>query len=250
MSITQKQNETPGADFILNLEVYEGPIDVLLALARDQKLDLAQISILKLADQYLEFIANARQVHLEMAADYLVMAAWLAYLKSRLLLPTPDEVKPTAEEMAEALTFQLRRLEAMQNAGATLIGRTMLNRDVFTRGQPEHFSITKNITWQADLYELLQVYGEVLARKEKSVLHIKPTNLFSIDEAIERLRKMLGSIPDWLDIRSLIPSAATPLQQRSAMASTLIAGLELAKNGLLQLKQDSTFGPIYFMDKR
>jgi segregation and condensation protein A len=233
---------------VVDLEGYEGPIDVLLNLARDQKVDLAKISILALADQYLEFIAQARKVRLEIAADYLVMAAWLAYLKSRLLLPVPpdDKAEPTAAEMAAALAFQLQRLQAMQDAGARLMGRPQLGRDVFHRGAPEGLSIVAKPVYDLSLYELLKSYGDQKSRARPGVLRILPTELYSMDLAIERLSTMLGRMPEWTTLQSFLPSNLMgSLLGRSAMAAFLTAGLELVRSGRMNLRQDRAFGPIF-----
>ncbi len=245
------RTETPFDDaaLVVDLEGYEGPIDVLLTLARDQKVDITKISILALADQYLAFIANARQLRLELAADYLVMAAWLAYLKSRLLLPTPAEstTEPTAAEMAEALSFQLQRLQAMQDAGARLMARPQLGRDVFPRGAPEGLRVRHRPVYELTLYELLRAYGEQHARAERGRLEIVPSELFSMEMALERLSAMIGRIPDWATLQSFLPAGlGDTLVGRSAMAAMLAAGLELVRSGRLHIRQDRPFGPIYF----
>jgi segregation and condensation protein A len=235
------------ADLVVDLEGFEGPIDMLLTLAREQKVDLTRISILKLADQYLAYIAAARRLRLEIAADYLVMAAWLAYLKSRLLLPQPpgpDE--PSGEEMAAALAEQLRRLEAMQEAGVRLMARPLLGRDVYMRGAPEGLPRVIVPVWEASLYDLLKAYGDGRQRRETAVLHIAPPELHSMDEALARLARMLGRIPDWRGLMSFLPAApGEGIVWRSAIASTFAASLELVRTGTLQLRQDSAFGPIY-----
>ena len=235
------------ADLVVDLDGYEGPIDVLLTLAREQKVDLTRISILRLADQFLAFIAAARQLKLEIAADYLVMAAWLAYLKSRLLLPqppAPDE--PSGEELAAALAQQLQRLEAMQQAGIRLMARPQLGRDVFRRGSPEGLPRVLVPVWDVSLYELLKAYGDGRQRKEGAVLHITPPELQSMDDALQRLSRMLGRIPDWRSLMSFLPSVVGgDLVWRSAIAATFAASLELVRSGRLQLRQDSAFGPIY-----
>lgn len=233
---------------VVDLEGYEGPIDVLLSLARDQKVDLAKISILALADQYLEFIAQARGVRLEIAADYLVMAAWLAYLKSRLLLPVPpdDKAEPTAAEMAAALAFQLQRLQAMQDAGARLMGRPQLGRDVFHRGAPEGLSIVAKPVYDLSLYELLKSYGDQKTRARPGVLRIVATELYSMDLAIERLTAMLGRMPEWTTLQSFLPPGlGSSLLGRSAMAAMLSASLELVRSGRMHVRQDRAFGPIF-----
>jgi len=245
--LDQPAREFESADLVVDLEGYEGPIDMLLALAREQKVDLTRISILRLADQYLAYITAARRLRLEVAADYLVMAAWLAYLKSRLLLPqppAPDE--PSGEEMAAALTHQLQRLEAMQEAGVRLMARPQLGRDVFARGAPEGLPRVTVPIWEATLYDLLKAYGDGRQRKEGAVLHIAPAELFSMDEALQRLGRILGHVPDWRSLMSFLPPhAGSGLVRRSAIAATLTASLELVRAGKLQLRQDAAFGPIF-----
>lgn len=239
---------TDDEQFVVELDGYGGPIDVLLNLARDQKVDLAKISILQLADQYLAFIARARRLRLELAADYLVMAAWLAYLKSKLLLPEPEEdsTEPTGAEMAAALAFQLQRLEAMQEAGARLMARAQLGRDFFARGMPEVFSVVSKPVYKLTLYELLEAYGSHAGRNRVDLLRIAPTDLYSMDEALKRLSDMLGKVPDWRVLSSFLPPEMKHgLRRRSAVAATFAASLELVRSGRAQLRQDRTFGPIY-----
>ncbi|MEQ9042484.1 MAG: ScpA family protein [Alphaproteobacteria bacterium] len=239
--------------FVLNLTGFEGPIDVLLALAREQKLDLSQISILELANQYLDFITHARKQHLEIAADYLVMAAWLAYLKSKLLLPEPeeDEEGPTAAEMAEALAFQLRRLEAMQEASQRLFTLPQLGRDVFSRGCPEGITVIGKSVYVLSLYDLLRSYGEIQGRTELGMLQIEPTNLFTMEEGLRRLSAMLGGTPDWQTLMNYLPEAPEGgLRRRSAVASTFSASLELVRTGKAELRQEQNFGPIYIRAKK
>src|SRR5215470_14469314 len=178
---------------VLDLDGFEGPIDVLLTLARDQKVDLAKISILELADQYLAFIQRARQLRLEIAADYLVMAAWLAYLKSRLLLPEPEgEGEPTGAELAAALAFQLQRVQAMRDAGVRLMARPQLGRDIFPRGAPERFRVIAKPIYTATLYDLLKAYGSHAGRRHEGALHILPMDLYSMDDALKRIGGMIG----------------------------------------------------------
>lgn len=236
-----------GQSFVVDIEGYEGPVDVLLTLARDQKLDLTQISILELANQYLEFVAQARRTNLELAADYLVMAAWLAYLKSKLLLPDiSNDDEPSGEEMAAALAFQLKRLEAMQKAGATILARNQLNIDFYKRGAPENLSPVTSARWDVSLYELLKAYGDGKRRGEgHGPLHIEAFEIYTVEDALERLRRLLGSTPDWHDLWGYLPSNITgELLVRSAVAATFAASLEMAKEGKLNIRQSSTFGPI------
>ena len=238
---------------LLNIDGYEGPISVLLELARNQKVDLTQISILQLARQYLAFIERAKELDLELAAEYLVMAAWLAYLKSRLLLPREDEgVEATAEEMAEALQFQLRRLEAMQGAAEKLRDHPQLGRDVFARGMPEGVTIHTETKWDVTLYDMLKAYGDIHRRKDNSTYDLPEFNLMSTDDAIGRLTRMLGQLPRkglksaWATLESFMPEGIKDkLFGRSALASTLVASLELAKQGHVEIRQDGIFRPIY-----
>ncbi len=237
----------PGDALLLDLDGYEGPIDVLLALARDQKVDLRKISILALADQYLAFIARARQLRLEIAADYLVMAAWLAYLKSRLLLPEPEtEGEPTGAELAAALAFQLQRLQAMQEAGARLMALPQLGREVFARGEPERFKVVTRTVYADTLYDLLKAYGTHAGRRHQGALHILPTDLYSMDDALKRLGGMIGKAMDWTTLASFLPPGlGSGLVRRSAVAATFADSLEMARAGRLRLRQDRPFGPIF-----
>lgn len=244
------EDERPVADgpvFVVDIDGYEGPIDVLLTLARDQKVDLVQISILQLANQYLTFIEEARRSNLELAADYLVMAAWLAYLKSRLLLPElGGDDEPSGEEMAAALAYQLRRLESMREAGARLMGRRQLGQDFFRRGAPEAFATTTETILEVTLFELLRAYGDQRRRSGDQTLRIAPTGIYSVDDALQRLHRLLGSVPDWENLWRYLPDVVGDgLVARSAFASTFAASLEMAREGKLRLRQDGMFGPIY-----
>ena len=232
---------------VVDVDGYEGPIDVLLTLAREQKVDLKKISILALVEQYLIFIQAARRVKLELAADYLVMAAWLAYLKSRLLLPEPPEDdEPSGEMLAEALAFQLQRLEAMQQVAVKLMARPRLGRDVFPRGETLDVRVIKKTVLDVTLYDLLSAYGAHKAREETHVLHIAPTELHAVEDAVKRLEALLGGMVDWQSLTSFLPAALKPgIVTRSAIAATLIASLELAKSGQIEIKQTEPFGPVF-----
>jgi len=236
-----------GDALVLDLDGYEGPIDVLLALARDQKVDLRKISILALADQYLAFISRARQLRLEIAADYLVMAAWLAYLKSRLLLPEPDtEGEPTGAELAAALAFQLQRLQAMKDAGARLMALPQLGRNFLARGEPERFKVIQRPVFTASLYDLLKAYATYPGRRQDGSLRILPTDLYSMDDALKRLGGLIGKAVEWTTLASFLPQGlAGGLVRRSAIAATFAASLEMARSGRLKLRQDRAFGPLY-----
>ena len=251
-NVRERADDPSASRFVVDIDGYEGPIDVLLALARDQKVDLTQLSILQLADQYLAFVAEARLANLELAADYLVMAAWLAYLKSRLLLPDlGSEGEPSAREMAAALAFQLRRLEAMREAGARLMARNRLGRDVFARGAPEAFAATATSILEASLYELLRAYGEMRRRTAKRTLRIDPTAFHTVEEALGRFRRLLGSAADWESLWQFLPKTlGDGVLARSALASTFAAGLELAREGRIRLRQSGAYGPIYLRASR
>lgn len=233
--------------FVVDLDGFAGPLDVLLTLAREQKVDLARISILQLADQYLAFVAEARQRNLELAADYLVMAAWLAYLKSRLLLPAaPGEAEPSGEEMAAALAFQLRRLEAMQEAGQRLMTRPRLGHDFFARGMPERFAAIETVVYDLSLYELLKSYGDQQKRRMGGVLHIEPFEIFTVEDALVRLKRMIGLSAEWESLWRFLPEGVGGgLRWRSALASTFTASLELVRQGQVRLRQATPFGPIF-----
>jgi len=234
-------------ELVLDLDGFEGPIDALLTLARDQKVDLRKISILELADQYLAFIARARRLRLEIAADYLVMAAWLAYLKSRLLLPEPPaDGEPSGADLAAALAFQLQRLEAMQEAGKNLMALPQFGRDFVARGAPEPVKVIEIPVWDVTLFDLLKAYGTHPGRRREGLLRIAPLNLFSMDDALKRIGDMLGHTLDWTVLRSFLPDGMdTPLQRRSALAATFAATLELARDGKIELRQEGVFGQIY-----
>ena len=238
----------PQSRLIIDLDGFEGPLDILLALCRDQKVDLVQISILELANQYLEFIAQARELKLEIAADYLVMAAWLAYLKSRLLLPqVQDEDEPSGPEMAAALSFHLQRYKAMKEAGARLMERPCLGIDFFPRGEPGGIRNIRKTIYEATLYDLLKAYGNQKRRTQDSTLHIiADTELYSVDDALERLSRLLGGPSDWMTIfKFLPPNLGEGLPLRSALATTLVATLEMAKQGRLKIRQSENFGKIF-----
>ena len=237
----------------LDLQGFEGPLDLLLALARDQKVDITKISILQLAEQYLAFIARARTLRLELAADYLVMAAWLAYLKSRLLLPRDESAdEPSGAEMAAALTFQLKRLEALREAAGRLMARPQLGRERFVRGAPEGPAVVSSTVFEVSLFDLLSAYARNRQRAGDSVLRIlEPAELLSVEEARERLKALLGNFPDWTELAAFLPEELREgLTVRSAVASTLVASLEMARAGDVQIRQDSAFGPILLRDGR
>jgi segregation and condensation protein A len=245
--------ETPddAERLMLVLDGFEGPLDMLLGLARDQKVDLARLSILDLADQYLAFVESARAVRLELAADYLVMAAWLAYLKSRLLLPEPDELEPSGEELAASLAFQLQRLEAIQGVAERLMARPCLGRDVFARGAPEAIAIDRTSVFQVTLYDLLKAYGDHKRRTDGAVLRIEAERLYSIEDALERLSGLIGAMPEWSVLAAFLPEGPKgSLHARSALAAHFAASLELVKAGRVELRQDEPFAPLWLRRTR
>src|SRR5690242_13304101 len=228
----------------LSLDGWEGPLDLLLSLARAQKVDLAQISILQLVEQYLAYLAEARALKLEIAADYLVMAAWLAYLKSCLLLPKDPEADPSPEEIALRLQQRLQRLDAMREAGARLLGRDRVGRDVFLRGAPEGLRLIRKAAWQVRDFDLFAAYGVVRARTAPAMHVIRARAVMTLEEAIERVGKMIGMALDWTFLESFLPQSQDPQFRKSALASSFLAVLELAKRGRLQFAQEDAFGPI------
>lgn len=238
------------ADLVVALDGFDGPIDLLLSLAKEQKVDLGKLAILPLAEQYLAYIAEARRLRLEVAADYLVMAAWLAFLKSRLLLPEQeqpkDETNPVA--MAEALKFQLLRLEAMQKAARQIQDCPQLGSDIFLRGIPEPVEIEEKPVYYLTIQDLMTAIAAPSRRRKPVTYNIAPTRLYSLQESVLRLRDVLGAMPSWSTLQAYLPDVASTeqvLQVRSALASTFAATLELVKNGELELRQDGTFAPIY-----
>jgi segregation and condensation protein A len=232
---------------IVDVEGFEGPLDLLLSLARHQKVDLAKISILALADQYLAFIEVARKLRLELAADYLVMAAWLAYLKSRLLLP---EVAPseglTAVDMANALALRLKRLEAIRDVAGRLFDRPQLDRDVFSRGDPEPIAEIKRAEWSATLYDLLSVYASQRQRNALSRVRLQKRTVWSLAEARSALERLIGATVDWTELdHFLISYVVDPAHRATAFASSLAATLEMVREGLVDVHQHTAFAPIF-----
>lgn len=238
---------------VIAVDGFEGPLDLLLNLARSQKVDIAKISILKLADQYLAFIESARGKNLELSADYLVMAAWLAFLKSKLILPQPPSAdgEPTADEMAARLRWRLQRLEAMRHASTKLMGRNRLGRDVFARGMPEPVKVVKLRTHTDTLYDLLTAYAHERVRKMGGKAYKpKEIQVLLIEEARDRIERMLGRITDWSALTRLIPlDWSSGHRRRSAIASTLLACLELARDGKVEIRQLRAFDEIYVKDR-
>ncbi len=245
----------PDDRLVLSLDGFEGPLDLLLTLAREQKVDLARISVRALAEQYLAFLERARRMRIEIAADYLVMAAWLAYLKSRLLLPRQEEeAEPDAAEMALRLKLRLQRLEAMREAAERLFARDRVGRDVFLRARPEGLATVRRIHYEASLYDLIRAYGALAIRRRQPPLKIRPRPVLAIEEALHRLEILLGQMPDWQTLESFLPpELRSSGLTRSAMASMFAASLELARQGKAELRQREAFGPLYLrarQDKR
>ena len=239
-------------ELIVDLDGFEGPLDLLLSLSRTQKLDLMKISILQLAEQYLDFIEKARSLKIELAADYLVMAAWLAFLKSRLLLPPdPDENEPTGEELAAHLAFQLERLQAMRDVAAKLMARDQLGRDFFSRGIEEKVEKIKRTKYEASLLDLIQAYARIKTKDEFRPFVMDRDDVYTLEQALERMRGLIGYTIGWIDIATFLPDGWTSSASRirAATASTFAATLELAKSGDLELRQSDSFGPIQFRSK-
>ena len=237
---------------IVDVDGYEGPLDLLLTMSRTQKVDLRTISILHLAEQYLAFVEKAKELRIELAADYLVMAAWLAFLKSRLLLPPdPTEEGPSGEELAAHLAFQLERLQAMRDAAAKLMARNILGRDRFSRGITQEVTHNKVVTYTANLLDLMQGYARIRTRDEFRPLHYDRPAVLTMEQALEKVRALIGFAGSWTDLSSYIPEGwdADPKKRRSATASAFAAVLELAKEGKLEIRQGDTFAPIEIKNK-
>ena len=232
---------------IVDVDGFEGPLDLLLTLSRTQKVDLRRVSVLQLAEQYLAFINRATSLRIELAADYLVMAAWLAFLKSRLLLPPePGEEGPSAEDLAAHLAFQLERLQAMREAAARLMARDQLGRDFFARGLPEGISLNRKITYDATLLDLMRAYARIRTKDEFRPFVMDREHVFTMEQALERMRGLIGYAGEWADLISFLPEGwdVTPMARRSATASHFAAVLEMAKRGQLAIRQGETFAPI------
>lgn len=237
----------PDEALIVDVDGFEGPLDLLLTLSRTQKVDLRRVSVLQLAEQYLEFVRRAAALRLELAADYLVMAAWLAYLKSRLLLPPePGDAGPSAEDLAMHLAFQLERLAAMREAAARLMARDQLGRNFFARGLPEDISHSRDITYEASLLDLMRAYARIRTKDEFRPYAFDRHNIYTMEQALERMRGLLGYVGEWSDLTSFLPEGwdTSPARRRSATASHFAAVLEMAKSGQIMLKQGETFAPI------
>jgi segregation and condensation protein A len=232
---------------VVDVQGFEGPLDLLLHLARTQKVDLAKISILALTEQYLEFIEKARQLRLELAADYLVMAAWLAYLKSKLLIPQQDDQDgASAEELAAILQFRLKRLEAMRDAANRLADRNRLGREFFARGMPEAVVVERKSLYSASLFDLLSAYASQRQRNTITNVQIAKRQVWSLKEARSILVRMIGSVGDWACLDAyLLEYIADPEDRRSALASSFAASLEMVREGVMEIRQEKTYAPIY-----
>ena len=228
----------------LTLDGWEGPLDLLLTLARAQKVDLHAISILALVEQYLAFLDEAKALRLEIAADYLVMAAWLAYLKSCLLLPRDEAADPSPEELAQRLHLRLQRLVAMREAGARLLGGDRLGRDVFARGWPEGLRLVRRSAWQATAFDLFAAYGRVRARTQPALHVVAHRAVMTLEDAIQRVSALLGQALDWTTLEAFLPVTTDPQYRKSALASSFVAALELARQGRLELEQEDAFGDL------
>lgn len=230
----------------VRLDGFEGPLDLLLDLARRQKVDLARISILALVEQYLAIVEGARRVRLELAADWLVMAAWLAWLKSRLLLPADETEAEEGEQAADVLAARLQHLEIIRAAAVWLGERPILGQDVFARGQPEDLTETDRSRLALDMPGLVRAYLGALRRSGgKKTYRPRPLRYWTVGDALARLRSLMGTVPDWSSLEQFLPEAlGDPAQCRAALASTLIAGLEMARHGTVVLRQEENFGPI------
>ncbi|MHC0052667.1 segregation and condensation protein A [Actibacterium sp. D379-3] len=237
---------------IVDVDGFEGPLDLLLTLSRTQKVDLRKISVLHLAEQYLAFVEKAKALRLELAADYLVMAAWLAFLKSRLLLPPdPNDAGPSGEELAAHLAFQLERLQAMRDAAARLMGRDQLGRDVFARGIPEDVTRIRRVSYTATLLELMQAYARIRTHDDFRPFVLDRDAILSMEQALDRMRGLIGYAGDWTMLASYLPEGwqTDPARRRSATAATFAASLELAKRGAIEIRQGDTFAPIQIRAK-
>lgn len=232
---------------IVDVDGFEGPLDLLLALSRSQKVDLRRVSVLQLSEQYLNFIEQARSLRIELAADYLVMAAWLAYLKSRLLLPPdPAEDGPSGEDLAAHLAWQLERLQAMRDAAARLMGRDQKGRDFFVRGQPEAVAVTRKTEMQASLLDLMRAYARLRTRDEFRPYAFDRSDIYALEAALERLVRLLPVTQDWASLQRFLPEGwgRAGQRRRSALASTFAASLELAKQGKVEMRQADAFAPV------
>jgi segregation and condensation protein A len=239
-------------ELVVDVDGFEGPLDLLLHLARSQRVDLARISVLALAEQYLAFVEKVRVLRLELAADYLVMAAWLAFLKSKLLIPQQKgEQGESGEEMAALLQFRLRRLEAMREAAARLVNRNRLGRDIFARGMPEMVIVEKRNEFSATLYDLLTAYAVQRQRQAVTNVQIAQRGVWSLKQARAVLTRLIGSLADWTALDAfLLDYLAAPQDRRTAVASSFAATLELVREGTMEMRQEEVFAPLYLRGRR
>ena len=248
----QENRLTGDPSLVVDVDGFEGPLDLLLHLARNQKVDLAKISVLALAEQYIRFIDGARTLRLELAADYLVMAAWLAFLKSKLLIPKQagDEGE-SGEELAAVLQFRLKRLEAMRDAAARLVNRNRLGRDVFARGMPELVVVETRNAYAASLYDLLTAYAVQRQRKAIGSVRIAKRGVWSLKEARDILTRLVGGLRDWTALdQFLMQYLTSPAERATAIASSFAASLELVREGIVEMRQDEAFAPLYLRNRR
>lgn len=244
-------SETGDPLLVVDVDGFEGPLDLLLALARSQKVDLAKISILDLADQYLAFIEELRRLRLELAADYLVMAAWLAYLKSRLLLPEPiKDDEPSGADLAEVLAFRLKKLEAIRSVASQLMVRPQMNRDVFPRGLPTELVITKSANWVDDQNDLLKAYAGLRQRQMVTTVHVKRRDVWSLADAREILGRLIGVAADWTSIERFLSPYLVEGERRTVRASSFSALLEMVREGAVDLRQAAPFQPLYIRARK
>lgn len=252
LPLSRVQQRLADEALIIDIDGYEGPLDLLLTLSRTQKVDLRKISVFDLAKQYLHFIQEAKNLRIELAADYLVMAAWLAFLKSRLLLPPePGDDGPTGEELAAHLAFQLERLQAMREAAAQLMARDQKGRDFFARGIPEDVTRVRRVTYTATLLDLMQAYARTRTRDDFRPYTMDRDAVMTMENALERMRGLIGFAGDWTDLISYLPDdwQMDPLRRRSATSATFAAALELVKAGQIEIKQGDVFAPIHIRKK-
>lgn len=241
------QDRLAAEALIVDVDGFEGPLDLLLTLSRTQKVDLRKISVLQLAEQYLGFVEQARTLRIELAADYLVMAAWLAFLKSRLLLPPePGEAGPSAEDLAAHLAFQLERLQAMRDAAARLMARDQKGRDFFARGLPEDLTTQRKVTWTATLLDLMRAYAMIRTKDEFRPFVLDREHVYTMEQALDRMRGLIGYVGDWAALTSFLPDGwhVTAMARRSVLSAHFAAVLELAKSGQITLRQNESFAPI------
>ena len=251
-NVTRMDTRRDADRLIVDVDGFEGPLDLLLTLARTQKVDLRAISILALAEQYLEFIRRAKELRMELAADYLVTAAWLAFLKSRLLLPPePAESGPDGEELAAYLAFQLERLQAMRDRANQLMARDRKGRDFFVRGIPEDVNSIRRITYTANLMDLMQAYARVCTKDEFRPFVVDRHRFLTLEQALQRMRPLIGLAGDWTELSSYLPEGwdVEPELRRSATAATFAASLELAKEGSIEIRQADTYAPVQIRRK-